>query len=242
MAADPDTSSTYPQTFFQAPDGACQILLVRHGQSAPYDPQQPFPLVDGHGDPPLSPLGQLQASLVARRLVDEPISAVYQTTLVRTHQTAAPLAEQLGLTPTVEPDLREVFLGVAEGGRLREMIATGHPDVMAMRKTKEWGALPGAETNQQLTERTVSAVRRLARHHPGELIAAFCHGGVISAVLGYALGAHPMAFRGARHTSINHIVVGPDVTDPESWNVRTFNDGAHAGSLLGDADIKHISP
>jgi probable phosphoglycerate mutase len=63
----------------------------------------PFPLVGGHGDPPLSPQGVEQARRVCARLVTAGIDAIYGTTLRRTAQTAAPLAGQLGLVPRVEP-------------------------------------------------------------------------------------------------------------------------------------------
>ena len=49
------------------------------------------------------------------RLKTEPISAIYVTTMQRTHQTAAPLAAHLGLVPAVEADLRAEDL---EGGLL----------------------------------------------------------------------------------------------------------------------------
>ena len=71
---------------------------MRHGQSAPYREGYPFPLVDGQGDPALSPLGEWQAQQVADRLAGIAIDAVYVTTLRRTHQTAAPLLARLGLT------------------------------------------------------------------------------------------------------------------------------------------------
>ena len=139
----------YPQTFFQPDDGACQIVLVRHGQSAPYVEGRPFPLVDGQGDPPLSPLGEWQAEQVGERLETEPISAVYATSLQRTRQTATPLAAALDLEIGIEPDLREVFLGVGEGGAFRKMSAEGHPSTVAMRANREWGEVDGAETNAQ---------------------------------------------------------------------------------------------
>jgi len=234
-AHDETLAATYAQHFYEPPPGAAQILLIRHGQSAPYRPDRPFDLVDGHGDPHLTELGHHQARLVAERLSDEPISAIYVSSLTRTHQTAAPLAERLGLTPIVEPDLREVFLGEGEGGRFREMAANGHPAAIAMRAEAEWGEIPGAETNRQLTERTVGAVRRMVAAHPEDgLVAAFCHGGVIAAVVGYAMGVGAMAFTGARHTSISHLVVEPPGDDPAQWTLRLFNDGSHAGRLTGD--------
>src|SRR5690606_25618435 len=80
------------QIRFAPPEGSTQVILVRHGESAPHVPGSPFELVDGHGDPPLGELGRWQAKLVGDRLKDEAIRAIYVSTLCRTHQTAAPLA------------------------------------------------------------------------------------------------------------------------------------------------------
>lgn len=237
MSSEPSeagATGSYPQTFFEPPSGAGQVLLIRHGQSEPYRPGSPFPLVDGHGDPKLTELGHYQATLVGGRLATEPVAAIYASSLTRTQQTAAPLAEATGLTTVIEPDLREVFLGEGEGGRFREMATNDHPAAVALRENQEWGEVPGAETNEQLTARTVGAVRRIAAAHPDQLVAAFCHGGVIAAVLGYTMGVNAMAFGGARHTSINHLVVSPPANDPALWTLRLFNDGGHSGSLTGD--------
>ncbi len=222
---------TYPQTFFEPDPGACQILLVRHGQSAPFDPTSPFPLVDGQGDPPLSPLGEYQAQCVADRLATEPVGAIYVSSLQRTHQTAAPLAERLGLNPVVEADLREIHLGEGEGGKFRQMSAEDHPAALAMRADREWGRIPGAESNAELTARTTAAARRIAAAHPDELVVAVCHGGVIGALVGFAAGVNPFTFAGSRNGSFAHLVVGPD-----GWTIRSFNDGAHVGPLTADAD------
>ncbi len=229
-----NTTTSYPQHFYDPPPRAGQVLLIRHGQSQAFDPASPFPLVDGHGDPPLSTLGQHQAELVGRRLATEPVAAIYVSSLTRTHQTAAPLSQRLDLSPVVEPDLREVFLGIGEGGRFREMIANEHPAALEVRRTGEWGKLPGAETNQQLTDRTVGAVRRIASAHPDQMVAAFCHGGVIAAVLGYAMGVTATRFTGARHTSISHLVIEPPGSNPLQWTLRLFNDGGHSGTLTAD--------
>ena len=40
---------------FTPPPGATEILLVRHGESAPFREGVAVPLADGHGDPPLDP-------------------------------------------------------------------------------------------------------------------------------------------------------------------------------------------
>ena len=79
------TPEGFRQHRFTAPPGSTTILLVRHGESAPAIPDQPFELRDGHGDPPLDPVGVAQAELVAQRLVNERVDAIYVTTLRRTH-------------------------------------------------------------------------------------------------------------------------------------------------------------
>ncbi len=226
---------SYPQTMFAPPPGACQVLLVRHGQSAPFVEGQPFPLVDGQGDPPLSDRGQWQARRVADRLRDEPLAALYCSTLQRTQQTAAPLAAHLGLTPSIDADLREVHLGEGEGGRFRQMAAEGHPAVMRMRDRGEWGEIPGAETSAQLQSRTVAALRRIAAAHADQFVAVFCHGGVIGALTGHAIGRADFTFNGARNGSFTHLVVTGSADD-SPWIVRSFNDAAHTGPLTADAE------
>src|SRR5436190_18993850 len=87
---------------YSPPPGATTVLLVRHGESAPAHPDRPFPLVDGHGDPSLDPVGHEQAKRLAERLAGEHLDAIYVTNLCRTAQTAAPLAQRLGIEPIVK--------------------------------------------------------------------------------------------------------------------------------------------
>jgi probable phosphoglycerate mutase len=206
-------------------------VLVRHGQSIPYVDGEPFQLVDGHGDPPLSPRGLWQADRVRERMANYAIDAINVSSLTRTHQTAAPLADLLGLVPQIEPDLREVYLGDFEGGLLRKLLAEGHPAVEEMRRSGEWGALPGAETSEQLRLRTAAVIDRLVKAHADELIVVVCHGGVIAALLGHAMDRPWWMYSGVRNASMSHMVI----TD-ERWIVRSFNDAGHVGSLTGDSD------
>ena len=108
----------YHQTRLRPPPGATEILFVRHGQSEPAVEGRPFSLVEGQGDPALSPDGQVQAAQVCARLAHDGVDAIYVTPLRRTAQSAERLSEALGLPCVVEPGLREVFLGEWEGGLL----------------------------------------------------------------------------------------------------------------------------
>lgn len=57
------------------------IYVVRHADRAP-----------GNDDPPINETGQQRAKALARFLTDTPLSAIYVTATIRTHQTAAPTA------------------------------------------------------------------------------------------------------------------------------------------------------
>ena len=216
------TPSAFAQLRYQVPPGATDLLLVRHGASQPYVDGTLFPLVDGHGDPPLSNDGEAQARLVSARLVTAGIDAIYVTNLQRTAQTAVPLATRLGLDLQVEPDLREVYLGDWEGGVFRKKVADGHPVSLRMQAEERWDVIPGAESSEDLAGRVRAAIERIAVAHRGQRVAAFTHGGVIGQALALASGSRPFAFLGAENTSISRLVLTAD-----RWYVRGYNDTAH---------------
>ena len=212
----------YRQHVFKSPQGATDILLIRHGESQPAIVDQPFPMKDGHGDPALHSNGHLQAEAVAERLKLRPINTIYVTTLQRTHQTAAPLAKALGQVPKIEPDLREVCLGEWDRGLYRVKAAESDPIFLKSMQMQEWGIIPGAETNDQVKARVTAGLYRIADAHPDELVAAVVHGGVIAAILSIATGAEAFAFMGAANCSISRIVI-----DKDRMIVRGFNDTSH---------------
>ena len=216
------TVPAYRQRPFPVPPGALDLLLVRHGQSQEYRAGTPFPLVDGHGDPPLSELGEQQAERVAARLADAGIDAIYVTTLRRTAQTAAPLAARLGLDPQVEAGLREVFLGAWEGGQYRKMVADNHPLARRMFAEERWNVIPGGEPLAAFQGRIRASLGSILAGHAGQRVAAFTHGGVIGQVLALASGARAFAFNTADNASVSRVIVTPD-----RWWVRSFNDTAH---------------
>ncbi len=214
--------TVYPQYQFRSPPGSADILLVRHGESAPLDPEHPFDLVDGHGDPPLRDVGVEQANCVALRLRNEPIETIYVSNLQRTQQTAAPLCREMNMEPVVIPDLREIFLGEFEGGVYRQKVAQQHPAYRQAFKDQEWSRIPGAESNAQFESRLMGALQRIKTANVDRQAVAFVHGAVIAQIIAAATGAQPMAFLGANNGSITHIVM----TESRIL-VRRFNDTSH---------------
>jgi probable phosphoglycerate mutase len=224
-AEESSQAGTYRQNRFPSFPGATEILLIRHGESEAFFEGTSFPLAGGHGDPALSSEGQDQAKRLAERLATADIDAIYVTTLRRTAQTAAPLAARLGLTPRVEPDLREVHLGEWEGGLYRKMVTDSDPLVLRAWSEERWDIIPGAEPAAEFAARIKAGIERIAAAHPGQRVAAVSHGGAIGQVLATASGSTPFAFVTAENASISRIVVVGD-----RWIVRTFNDTAHLES------------
>ena len=210
------------QIKFVAPPGAATILLVRHGESAPVRDGEPVPLLGGASNPALDPVGVEQAERVAARLGTEEIDAIYVTPLRRTAQTAAPLAERLGLEPSVEPDLREVFLGEWEGGDFRKHVREMHPIVVEMRERGRWDVIPGAEPAHEFSARVQAGIDRIAQAHPNQRVVAVVHGGVIGQAIANATGASPLAFSWADNGSITEFVILDG-----HWVVRSYNDVTH---------------
>ena len=159
---------------------------------------------------------------MGERLGSEQFDALYVTTLRRTHQTMAPLAERLGMRPRVERDLREVFLGDWDGGQYRIHAAERHPLFVRAMEEQEWGHIPGAETTAQVLDRVDRALGRIALAHIGERVAVCVHGGVIAAVMCLATGARPFTFLGAENGSIHRFVL-----HDRTVRLRTFNDVGH---------------
>jgi len=224
-------TTTPPEGFrqhrFVPPKGATTILLVRHGESAPAIPGEPFPLREGHGDPPLDPVGEQQAQLLAERLQHERIDAIYVTSLQRTHQTAEPLARALGLEPTEIADLREVFLGDWEGGEFRIRAAAGDPVFQRIWREERWDVIPGGEAQDAFDERVWRGFQQIVAAHPDERVLVVSHGGVIGQLLHRITGARRFAFAGADNASISEIVA-----TEERVLLRRYNDVAHLLPLL----------
>src|SRR5246127_386332 len=89
------------------------IDFVRHGQSVDNATNVIDTAVPGTG---LTPLGQQQANTVAKVLAPQgPFAGIYTSQLLRTQQTAAPLAGMLGMNTQELPALNEIYAGIFNG-------------------------------------------------------------------------------------------------------------------------------
>jgi probable phosphoglycerate mutase len=224
-ASDDEERGVHPQRLFELPPDARELILVRHGASQAFVEGGSLPVdASGHSDPPLAREGREQAERVGARLAQEPIARLFVTTLVRTHETAAPLAARTGLEPEVIADLREVHLGEWEAGEYRVRAANRDPLFVRALMEGRWDLIPGAETNEQLAERVSRGLdHALAQLEPGTVGVAVVHGGIVAEICRQVTGSSQFAFLGCDNTSVTRIVeLGFGLR-----RLRSFNDIAH---------------
>ncbi len=91
-----------------------RLIFVRHGQSEANVVDSLHTSVPG---PPLTALGQEQATALVGALADEDVRSVWSSTMTRAQQTAAPLAAARGLDVRIRDGLRETSVGDLEERR-----------------------------------------------------------------------------------------------------------------------------
>jgi probable phosphoglycerate mutase len=200
-----------------------QLLLIRHAR--------PVRAVGGDGpaDPALSPLGQRQAAALARWLAGEVIDAVYTSPLRRAVETAAPLAEQIGSEPAIEPVLAEYDADAAAYIPIEELRAAGDP---------RWMEVPDDVAGFQ--RRVVEGIERLVAEHragtPADTIALVCHGGVINVYLSWVLKAAHELFFLPHYTSISRVLAAGS----GERSIDSVNETAHL--RVADVPLVEVAP
>ena len=94
-----------------------RLILVRHGSTA-WNEEGKY---QGTIDIPLSDRGRQEAEMVAERLRDEKIDAVYSSNLRRARETAEIIARPHGLPVQVIEELGEMNFGDWEGMTAQEI-------------------------------------------------------------------------------------------------------------------------
>lgn len=207
-----------------------ELILVRHGR---VDGGERRFNEAGRFDQPLGELGVLQSRSLVPRLSDQEISAIYASELVRTQQTAEPLAEAMGMEIKVHPGLNEVFLGAYEGYSFSRMLKEQDETYMRFLKSRRWSEFPGSEADEAVRRRVSETMEELVERHPKQRVVAFTHGGIINAALAIATGSPTLVLVSPENASVTSIYLRP-----RPPLVVTVNDTAH----LPDRDPLRLEP
>ncbi|GAB77783.1 probable phosphoglycerate mutase [Austwickia chelonae] len=153
-----------------------RLLLIRHGQTSSNVLHALDTAVPGAS---LTELGRRQAEAVPAALRSERLDALYVTPLVRTQQTAAPLAQERGLVARIHPGFREVCAGDLEMRTDEEALLTYIDTVFSWPSDPD-RRMPGGENGHEVVGRCDGLVREAADEGL-QTVAVFAHGAVIRA-------------------------------------------------------------
>ncbi len=210
--------------------GSTRIVLVRHGEAECNLNR----VVGGvKGCTGLTPLGRRQVAELADRLYESgelrEATALYSSVLPRAVETAERLRPVVGPGPAAlgpvirDCDLCELHPGESDGMAWNDVVETiGVPDC-----DRHPGApiAPGGESWSGFIVRASDAVRALARRHPGEMVVAAVHAGVIESTMISFLGIPPEVYRrGWIHITHASMTEWAWVPDEDRWILVRFND------------------
>ncbi|MGI5425845.1 histidine phosphatase family protein [Streptomyces sp. CA-179760] len=167
------------------------LLLARHGQTVWHAENR----YAGVSDIDLTDTGRAQAEALGRWAAAHPVDAIWTSPLSRAVATAEPACRALGLTPEVEPALRECDFGVVEGRTLAEFEAEDPEWVAAYRADPVAHSFPGAEDPLAAAARATRALRDIAAAHPGGRVLVVAHNTLLRLVLCTLLSVPPREYR-----------------------------------------------
>jgi probable phosphoglycerate mutase len=159
------------------------ILLIRHGEN---EYTRTGKLAGHTPGVSLNGAGKMQALKLVERLKPLAIQHIYSSPLERARETAAPLAEARQLEVQIRDGLAEVGFGEWTGKSLKRLA-----------RTKLWRVVqnlpsamqfPGGETMRAAQMRLVDTLEQIARDHPKDVSAVFCHSDPIKLAVAFYLG------------------------------------------------------
>jgi probable phosphoglycerate mutase len=169
------------------------LLLARHGETD-WNSERRW---QGHADRPLNDAGRAQAGELAGSLDGAPLAAIYSSDLARARETAEIVGARLGLRVVLDPGLREVDVGDWSGVRHDE-IAERFPEGFARWQDGLHG-WEGGESYEEMRERAVATLLRIAAAHRDETVLVVAHGGTIRACDAAARG---LTYRESRQATL----------------------------------------
>jgi len=197
-----------------------RLLLIRHGQTSSNVRRLLDTAVPGAD---LTDEGLAQAGRLVGELEQQPLDAIYVSDLVRTQQTAVPLARARGLEPVIRPGLREIQAGDYEMAPDDESWAAYLEVLYRWAAGEPEARIPGGENGIDILTRYDAVVAEIASRH--EHAAVISHGAVIRAWTGARATNIDRAFVADTRLG-NAAVIVLDGNPDSGWTVNTWADTA----------------
>jgi broad specificity phosphatase PhoE len=191
------------------------LTLIRHGESTANAEGVIDTSVPG---PDITPLGDAQAIAVANEFGPNRYDGIYASPMIRTQETAAPLAQALGEPVTVLPGLREIEAG-ANDGQL-QAVAPNYPAPGVWLHGDRGARIPGSITGNEFESRFSAAVTTV--YDSGETNpVVFSHGEAIMYWVLMTAKNADLSLANNALPNTAHVVVTGNPTD--GWTLADWN-------------------
>ncbi len=201
-----------------------RIFFVRHGESQ----WNVVNRMQGQNDIPLTEKGIKQANSIANRLVNENIDKIYSSDLKRAYETALIIGNRLNLDVTKMKEFREMNFGVWEGKTHDEIMAEYQEQFLYWKKEPENTRIDGAETLQELQERSMAALNEIISSNKEDSILVVSHGVTIKVMI---LGLLGMSLSNYKNLVIENVSLS--IVELRDYNrvLKILNDTCHVKEI-----------
>ncbi len=199
-----------------------KLLVIRHGETA----LNAQGILQGpRVDAPLNERGLVQARLLATRLRDEGLDALYTSPLQRARQTAQAVVDAVGghLEARILPDLYELDYGEFSGRPKTEVADAVSQVLDAWKMGFPDASFPSGESAVVAQQRIRPTIERLVAHARDATIAVVAHGHINRIFIATALGTGLAAIDD--YPQDNAAVTVLEVT--ETPKLALLNDASH---------------
>lgn len=214
------------------------LWLVRHGETD-WNRELRF---QGHLDAPLNALGLQQAHRLGLHLAAREPLPLLASDLLRTRQTADPLAGQWRTPALPETLWREQSFGVIEGLTFQE-VQERHPEIVQGWRSHDPDFAPaGGESRRQFHARVMQAVQRLVERcvdRDWQSSVVVSHGGVLDMIYRRATG---QSLAGPRECPIPNAGLNHVRTDGVRFEIVQWAQTDHLQGLPPSAVYPAASP
>jgi probable phosphoglycerate mutase len=176
-----------------------ELVLVRHAQPVRINEGE----VEDAADPGLSEHGHTQARRLADWLAPETPDAVVTSPLRRARETAAPLAETLGLRAEVDAGITEYDATAGVYIPIEDLRAAKDERWFATIEGR-WADAGGVDP-AVFQRQVVPAMHALVERFAGRRVVVVTHGGVLNVFLAYVLRTETLLFFHPEYTSISRV-------------------------------------
>ena len=154
------------------------IWLARHAESA-----APTVFHGAESNIGLSELGRQQAEAAATWFKPHAPTVVVSSAMIRAKETAAPIAAACGVPHHIETELYERRVGELGGTSFSSQSGPWHETIHRWMAGDTSYTTPGAESFDELRDRLVPALERVARQFAGQRVVVVAHGVVCKVLL-----------------------------------------------------------